>query len=172
MFKLIQFWVAMCLFRARPQDFPASFPVLAVSVLGYFLVNTLLSLVSEPPHRALIASLLDMMVLYLFVRVALLVRQKPERLMQTLSALTGSGAVMGFVALPVVAAGVPGAEAGEISAMVALVWLILLTWSIAVFGHILRHALSVVLPIGMAVAILYIILSYRVMQAFLTPAVT
>ncbi|MGA7799338.1 MAG: hypothetical protein WCC36_00870 [Gammaproteobacteria bacterium] len=157
-------WIDLCLLRAGPQDLPASEVLLALALLAYLAVNVALSLLSWPLRQALAVSLTDLLVLSLFAWAALQWRGKPARFRQTLTALAGTGTVLGLLALPTVAALMAAHRAGGGSGLLGLAWLALLVWSLVVLGHILRHALALSFATGIALGVLYTVLSYGLAQ--------
>lgn len=163
---LLQQWIGICMLRTRPQDLPASTGFLLVSVVAYLATNLVLSLANESFSRALLTALLDLAVLYIFVRISLLVRRVPERLTQTLGALTGSGAILALLAAPLLILARP--DTG-VAVVPAVLWLPLVIWSVGVFGHVMRHALDIPFPAGILMAIAYLVISVRVMQRLLPP---
>ena len=72
------------------------------------------------------------------------------RLPQTLSALAGTGLVFGFISVLLISQ----ADPTSISPTLALVWLGVFLWSLAVDAHIYRHALSIKLNLGLLVAVM------------------
>jgi hypothetical protein len=102
-------------------------------------------------------ALLELAMLTVFVVLLLYLLGKPARIRQTLSALTGAGTLLGLPALLLVIAA-PEQEASPLS----MAWLMLLVWNLLVTAHIMRHALSSSLAIGLAVALLYILVSTQV----------
>ncbi len=157
-------WIDLCLLRANPQDLPASDFLLGLTMLAYLAVNVSLSLLSWALPRALAVSLADLLVLSAFAWTALQWRRKPARFRQTLTALTGTGTVLGLLALPMVAGLMAAQRAGGGAGALGLVWLALVVWSVVVLGHILRHALSVSFGTGIALGVLYTVLSYGLAQ--------
>lgn len=147
----------LCRLRLRPQDLPASQVLLRSVLVAYFLVSAATALTSLPLAPSLVGALVDVGLLGLLTGLALRARAVPERYTQTLTALAGTGTVLGLLALPVLA-GMSAASTGPgLQALLSNLWLILLIWNLVVMGHIARHALSVSLPAGLAVAFLYLL---------------
>lgn len=149
----------ICLLRAGPQDLPAAPRFLALTLVGYFLVDVLILQLGFSFGAALAASLLDVLLLAAFVQVVLRIVAKPERFNQTLAALAGTGQLLGLLALPLIH-GMLNMQATEAaSGGLVLARLAVLAWSLLVTGHILRHALSTSLATGVGVGVLYSLLS-------------
>lgn len=154
----------ICLLRAGPQDLPAAPQFLALTLAGYFLVDVLISQLSFPFGAALAVSLLDLLLLAAFARIVLRIVSKPQRFMQTLAALAGTGQLLGLLALPLIHGLTTAQAAGETASGLAFAWLALLAWSLLVLGHILRHAMSVTLMTGVGVGVLYSLLSVLIVR--------
>ena len=66
-----------------------------------------------------------------------------------------------MLALPLVLWAQPSEVEEQVSALLLSAWLLLLVWNLLVAGHILRHALSTSLGIGVGVALLYALFSMQ-----------
>jgi len=156
MAQLLRFWLKLCLLRAAPQDLPAPNWLLGFSVLCYAVISVLAMTLSYGFSVGVRVALLEAGLLVVFVAALLYLLNKPARIRQTLSALTGSGALLGLPA--VLLAMVMTPEEGT-AQPVSVAWLLLLIWNLLVTAHIMRHALSSSLAIGLGVALLYILVS-------------
>ena len=154
----------ICLLRAGPQQLPAAPQFLALMLAGYFLVGLLISRLSFDLGAAAAMSLLDLLLMAAFAQLALRIVAKPERFIQTLAALAGTGQLLSLLALPLIQRLYAAQAAGDTAAGSALAWLALLIWSLLVLGHILRHALSVSLMTGVGVAVLYSLASVMIVR--------
>jgi hypothetical protein len=107
-------------------------------------------------------ALVDTGMLAGFVLLLLYLQSKTERINQALSALAGSGSLMGLFALPLVLLVDPGQPAAQVPALLAGVWLLLLIWNLFVMAHIIRHALSSSFAVGLGAAVLYALVSMQI----------
>ncbi|MDP1707762.1 MAG: hypothetical protein Q8L89_01595 [Gammaproteobacteria bacterium] len=148
----------LCLLRANPQDLPAAPVLTVVTLLAYTLVSVGLSLPDLGLGRAALWAVLDTGVLAILTHSALLLRRFPERFYQTLAALMGSGALLGLLAWPIVAM-------QNVTAQI-----VMLVWNLAVVAHILRHALSVPLALGILASLGYFMAELLLSLAFMVPA--
>lgn len=139
----------MCLLRAGPQDLPATQSVLTLSLLAYTATSIVLSVTTQSFGSAVLYGLADTLTLAVLTYTLLIVRRLPQRLTQTLSALAGTGVVIGLFALPLVL----------IQNVPPLLLLLITVWSLTVIGHILRHALNVSLPMGILASMGYLLAS-------------
>lgn len=153
---MLRIFVDLCLLRAAPQDLPAARTLLGVTLAAYALVSLMLAAAQLSLSRALLYALLDTLVLALLTHTLLILRRAPARLPQTLSALAGTGAILGVIAWPLTTLDEPS-------------WLlfILLIWSLAVSANILRHALSVSLGVALLASLGYLLMGFAVTGALL-----
>ncbi|AOU97258.1 hypothetical protein BI364_03930 [Acidihalobacter yilgarnensis] len=87
----------LCMMRAGPQDMPASFGWMAFSLAAYLMVSAVNVLPLSGWWGGLLQAVVETAVLVAWVYGALMLTQHPQRLVQTLTALAGSGAVMGLL---------------------------------------------------------------------------
>jgi len=165
MSRLITIWLDICLLRAGPQDLPASRTLLGLTVGSYLLVSLLLSLPGFPGGTAVLVAVLDLGLLVAFTTALLYFFGKWARLQQTLTALTGTGTLLGMLALPMVYLLSQGPEENFIAGLAALFWLFLFGWSLLVVAHIMRHALSIPFPYAIGIAVLYTLVALQLMAA-------
>jgi hypothetical protein len=105
---------------------------------------------------------LDLGLLVVFVLSILYLQNKTARINQTLSAMAGTGAVLGVCALPLVILVQQDQSAEQIPAVLTLLWLVLLIWNLLVMAHIMRHALSSSFAIGLGASLLYALVSMQI----------
>jgi hypothetical protein len=166
--QLIKMFWDICAVKAAPQDLPASSFLLSLALLAYLGTGAVVAAFQWPLSQAILAALLDTVFLTVLSRVLLWARMLSGRFVQTLTALAGSGAVMTVIALPLVMwqsfVGVTDANAPTLPSWLLMIWMI---WNIVVVGHILRHALSTVLPLGIGLAAVYAYITFQLMRIFL-----
>ncbi|MDG4549555.1 MAG: hypothetical protein P9F19_04855 [Candidatus Contendobacter sp.] len=156
---LFELFLDICLFRKGPQDVPAGMALLKLCLLGYGLSGLAVLLLSTPAPVAILQILLDLVLLAGLLHLALLARRHPRRFEQTLSALTGTGTLMGLLALPMMVWIVRQGPNGD-TQLPALLLLGLMAWSITVMAHILRQALDIPVWAGALGALGYTFLSW------------
>ena len=170
---LLRTYFNICLLRANPQDLPASFNLLAVSLFAYLSANIVTFSDTVSWTRALVASVADTLLLVALAHSALLIRHLAIRGRQTLAALAGCGAFISIVAWLATSIAIK-AIAPEISDMdtsvlrelspnqtrgILIVSLLCVAWFVLVFGHIFREALNLPIVGGVAIAMLYTFVS-------------
>lgn len=160
-------WFEQVLLRRAPQDDRFSYPALATALLAYLGVDLLQAAGSSLWSIELAMTLMDTLVMVVFTWAVLQVAGRAARLVQTLTALAGTGALLGLVGLPMMLQADSGHQAaGGPSASLVIGWLTLLAWTIAVQAHIFRHALSTRYGIGLMVAGLHTVLAINLLELF------
>lgn len=169
MFALLRPFLELCLFRCGPQDLPVSGLLLAITLATHVFTGLLLSTPSLAVPQALLAGVLDTGLLGCLTLSVLYLQRHSARLTQTLTALAGAGTLLGLLALPFTAWLHMAHGAGDDTSMPALTLLLLLGWSVAVAGHILRSALSTGFMFGLVVAIVFYWVSINVLNTVFPP---
>ena len=156
---LLDLFLDICLFRKAPQDVPSSRALLRLCLLAYAGSGLLVLLIGAPAQVALLQMLLDLALLSGLLYLGLSARRHANRFEQTLSALTGSGSLLGLLALPLLF-WLSGQPRGDAAALPSMLLLLLMVWSIAVMAHILRHAFEIPIWLGAVLALAYTYLSW------------
>lgn len=168
MIQFIKAFWDICILKAAPQDIPASSFLLGLVLLVYFVSGAAVAALQWPLTQAVLAAFLDTVFLTVICRVLLWARMLSSRFVQTLTALAGSGTVMTVVALPLVlwqtVVGVTDANVPTLPSWLLMIWMV---WNMVVVGHILRHALSTVLALGIGLAAVYAYITFQLMRIFL-----
>lgn len=169
MYPLIEAFLQICLLRRGPQDLPRS-TLLLYLVLGlYALAGVMLALAYQPIPSAIALSLTDTALLSAMTGLLLYLYGRTARVVQTLSALAGTGFLLALAALVPTWWWTTARASGADASLAPLALLALVVWSIAVAGHILRHALSAPFPIGLIVAVVFYWLSASMQTALFPP---
>ena len=168
MFHLIKMFWDICAVKTGPQDLPTSNFLLGLVLLAYFVTGTVVAAIQWPFSQAVLAAVLDTAFLALLSRVLLWTRMLSGRFVQTLTALAGCGALMTVIATPLVLwqtwVGVTDANAPTLPSWLLMIWMV---WNVVVVGHIIRHALSTVLPLGIGLAAVYAYITFELMRIIL-----
>ena len=156
------FW-KICLFKLRPQDLPVSSFLLLVSTVAYAIVGLLVGLTSLSLGEALISTVLDIALVGSMTQLILWIKEMGPRFQQAFTALMGTGAIVGFLALPLAFLQM---QAGEEPAVLPSVLLLgLVMWSLGIVGHILRHTISAPFFVGVMLAVMYMYVSMSIMRS-------
>ena len=167
MWPLLSFFVELSLLRRHPQDLPAAWALVVALGVANVLVGWLGSWsYFETPLQALLASVVDALLLAGLLRATLGFAGHARRFVQTLTAFYGVGVLLGLVLLPVQMLGHLGLLPLE-----ALLSLLALIWVHVVFGHVLRDALELDLWAGILIAIGFTMISLTLINTYLPPPV-
>ena len=168
--------IGICLLRASPQDLPASRAGMLAALVAYAAAGALGVIDVVTFENAILAAAVDTLLLVAVTHVVLQWRQLEIRLTQTLTALAGCGALLSLLvwgaANLAAEAFPPEGVLGSVTAPSlahSWVWAAFLVWYTLVFGHILRHALSITLAAAVAASLCYLIFSTGVAGLFMNP---
>jgi hypothetical protein len=89
MMELVQLFFQIALSRKGPQDLPASTLLLGLTIVGYFLVNFIISLVLPPVEHWQLHLIVEVAFMLGWYAVLLRAFGKPERFLQTATAMFG-----------------------------------------------------------------------------------
>jgi hypothetical protein len=159
MFAILSAWFDLCLLRRAPQDMPASGLLLTIAIICYTATSALANLLGWGRIQAIPVALLDVSLLLAFVFVLLYLQGKLARVMQTLSALYGAGTLVGLATIPLL---LPGWQSGEVPVVAQFFMVALFGWNLVIVAHIMRHAMSSSFATGIAVSVLYSLVSMQV----------
>lgn len=156
---LAKAFLDICLLRKGPQDLPKSIVLLTVCAITYACIDVLLTVQTRSVIESLLVTLVD--VSFLLAVTYLILRQHKlvERWTQTMTALFGTGVILGLFIFPLVYGGGQHQYADWLQQVILFLFLLMVIWNIAVLSHIVRHAISTSIGIGVLIAILYIWMS-------------
>ncbi|MCE7903437.1 MAG: hypothetical protein DYH20_12525 [Gammaproteobacteria bacterium PRO9] len=165
MLPILDAFLQIVLRRRGPEDLPDSRFLLLAAAILYVISQCLLVL---PVYKAVLplarVLAVDILVLCAFLWLLLRLSAHLPRYRQTLTALFGTGAILGACMLPfyywIYAVG-PGAK-GTFWPQLGM--LAVISWSLLVNGHIFSRALSAPLAAGLAVSIGYFFLNFLVVS--------
>ena len=170
MYAIIQPFLEIALFRKAPQDLPESRLLLGIALGAHAVLGMALYAMRKDPLTALIAGATGTLLLVTLTLSLLLINGLAQRTVRTLTALTGIEVVIGVVGLPVTAWLNAATGSSPIDGIAVLAFVVLLLWDLAVFGHVLRHALSAPLPMGVVLALIILVLWVMIMKSLFPDA--
>lgn len=159
MYQLVLLFFEICMLRKGPQDVPASRWLARLAFLPYVLINLLILLISASFAAALLQLLVQTALIVGFTYPLLYFSGNPNRFPQTLTALLGCDAMITFFAIPAMAS-----LETQANQLAYIAMLLLMAWHWLINGNIYRHALDKPLPFGLALALLYILISSQAMS--------
>jgi len=149
--RILAIFIDICRLRQGPQDLPTSSNLLYLSLLLYFFSSTASSLIEIPLQRALLLSLLDVALLVSIIGSLLYIVRYAARFQQTITALAGTGFFFGVISYPLFFW--LNKAKNESNDLTIFLLFIVLSWNLAVYAHILRHALEIKFIAALAVTI-------------------
>lgn len=158
MTELARLYAQIALLRKRPQDVPASMALLVATVLAYIVVNLAVSAVLPPitgPWMQIL--MVDVVFTIVWYAVLLRVARKPERFVQTTTAVFGYQIVLAPLSI---ASGWLIRRFGEDAAWqfpLGLLFIVMLVWTVAVNSHVVKEALEWSTASSVALVILQIV---------------
>ena len=172
--NLFKIFLDVCLLRAKPQDVPYSFQLLAVTavtaVVSYILAlepaMNQFAQVLGTQKSIIVMSIAENAFFALTVWVIIRLRGRQERFVQAITAMFGASTLIRLVVWLIVGlldGGVNSTGAG----LAGILVLGLTLWLVIVYGHIFRNTLEITLVGG----ILYTIASLFVTAMLMTPVI-
>jgi peptidoglycan/LPS O-acetylase OafA/YrhL len=141
--------IDMLRLRSGPQDLPGGWSLAILLSLVYIAQGFVADgILGETDTAA--RSLLAISIQFLAIGMLLKIRNQSSRLPQTLSALAGVGLIFGIFSIILILQANPDEDQPKL----ALIWLAVFLWSLAVDAHIYRRALSTTLSMGILVSVL------------------
>lgn len=145
--------------RTGPQSLPSGWGFTVLFSLLYlsqgFLADQILQETESAP-RGLVAVSIQFLVTYLLLNF----RRMNARLPQTITALAGTGVLFGAISIILMLQARPG----NAQPLLALVWLAVFLWSLAVDAHIYRQAMSTTMSVGILIAVLIFGLNFIALE--------
>jgi hypothetical protein len=153
------FW-DIALWRRGPRDVPPSWALFALVAVLYVTTSAAQSLLIYGPTLAWGRGLADLGLTSVVFGACLAVGRRTNRLLQTLTAVLGTGALLALPMIGILLLGQQLGPDGPLALLLSLVSLPILVWYLFIVGNIVRLALEAPLLTGMAVAMTYFVLSY------------
>ncbi len=151
-YQLFLRFADILLLRRGPQDLPASKYYLVLLILLNLLAGALLFAGQDEGNTESLQTLFDLGLALVMYTTVLYLRGVQGRVVQTLTAFTGTGLLLTLVLFPISLLLAPGADPLFLS-VGRVMFMALLIWSLAVDGHIFRHALDTTMMVGTACAV-------------------
>lgn len=157
MFSLIQPFVNLLLFRAGPQDMPASESVLKIALISCFVTDVLGAMSTLGLSLSMILSAGQIGLLAVFVFLLLKLNDKTDRWLQTLSAIFGALALINIASLPFIQ-NLSLVEDGKLIVTPKLMLVgVLQLWFFITMARILKDAIEI--RMGRAVLLTFLIVN-------------
>lgn len=165
----------LCLLRIGPQDLPYSQTLLGMVIGLNVVLDTASGLLLGKPGMAFAASLVSLVVVVGGVWLLLKMRQLDARFVQAATGICAAALVFSLLAIPIQMAMAPLPDDLSQLSDAQTAGMMMLAglggWSLAVTGHILRHALDRTFLVGILLALAFNISAAAFLQLLLSPRV-
>jgi hypothetical protein len=168
MLHYLKLFYGIMLLRNTPQDVPASHTLFWLTTSFFFIIGVAGGAQILPSQRNLLINVFSIALFLSFLFVLLKSTRRLPRFLQTATAMFGVGCIFRIIELPmdILLANSDLAVSDPMLPIVGMFLFILITYNTLVAGHILKHALSSSMLIGVFCALAYFIL-YIVLIFFL-----
>jgi len=163
--ELFGLFAQIALSRKGPQDLPASSVVLVLTVLGYLLIRFLVSAVMPPTPQWRLHLLIEIGFTLAWYAVLLRTVGKPERFVQTVTAIFGYELVLAPVWIVAIYFSQRVKPEDALYVPVVLLALALAIWIIRAGSYVLKAALELPLAVCVLLTILQIFTGELLMRA-------
>jgi hypothetical protein len=167
--SLFRPFVHLCMFRIGPQSLPVSSFLLGLVLCAHTLMNIFGFMFLMLGPDAVFAGIVGTMLLCSLTYAVLTVQRRQARLVQTLTALAGTITILNLVGLPFASWLKSTYDAGLNTGAPMFIVMILTGWHLTVQAHILRHAMSTPLMVGLTVSLFFFVISVTVLQSLFPP---
>ena len=146
----------ICMLRSGPEDLPHSRALLGVLIIVNFAASMLIGSFVNDFRVAGLSSVTALFFSFAFTKLILL--RKPERFLQTFSAMLGADAIISIASIPSFysAQYLPLSGVAELFFNVTV--FVLSVWVVVVYGYIFSRALSTLMGYGIAISVGYALL--------------
>ena len=147
--ELFGLFAQIAMSRKGPQDLPASYFVLALTVVGYWVVRYIVSLVTPPSDHWQLHLVVEIAFTLTWYAVLLRAVGKPERFVQTATAVFGTWLLLGPPWVVAIHFSQTLSEKDVLYAPMVILALAVAIWIIRATSYVLKHALE--MPIAACV---------------------
>ena len=156
----------ICLLRQGPEALPCSRMLLGALLVISFMISVLIGGMIYSVKAAVLSSVAGLFVSFAFAKILLL--KKPERFLQTFSAMLGTVTLINIVSLPS-SYSLQYLQLGETAELFfGVTGLALFVWVVIVYGYIFSRALSSAMSYGVAISVGYALLHIIVLEMFIS----
>jgi uncharacterized membrane protein YbaN (DUF454 family) len=170
--ELFGLFAQIAISRKGPQDLPASYLLLALTVIGYWVIRYLVSAAMPPTEHWRLHLLVEVVFSLVWYAVLLRVVGKPERFMQTATAIFGSWLLLHppWDIIVHFWQGLPQQHA--LYRPLAILALAIAIWIIRAGSYVLKHALELPILACVILTILQTFTGEMLMRAVSPPPTT
>ena len=165
MYAYLNLLFNISLFKKGPQDIPYSNLLFRLSIIGFALINYLLTQLSTNGFSAVLQVGVEIIIIISFAGLLLYISNKLKRFSQTLCALLGTDALFSMVAIPIISSLI----IDNSNTLASLTMLALMVWNWLVTAHIIRNAIDKPFSFAAGIVILYIVSASYIMGTLFSP---
>lgn len=167
-------FLKICRFEKGPQDLPRSQTFLLLVMAAYICVSPIIPhAFGMPLSTAIIKTWVEIGITFFLTASLLYVTGYYARTLQTLTAILGVDVFFHFVAMPLFILEFYLKSMSVDIGIIQLLAIGLVIWNIAVYAHVLRHALASEFYTGLIVTFIYLVVTVAILQSlFGIPEVT
>jgi hypothetical protein len=158
-------FVDIALHRRSPADLPASQFLLALVLLVDLAIGVTALQIDETLRRAAALLLFDTALYFGAISAALRLFGKPQRFLQTATALVGTDVLLNTILLPLLLWNHALDMPPEQVAAPRLLILLLFFWNLDIGGYVFSQALDRAYVVGVSVMIVYVLTSMALREA-------
>ena len=147
----------MSLFLSSPAKLPYSPASLLLTLITYIIVGEMLLGGDRTLISIIIQISFEVLILFCISFIALKITRKPQRLLQTVSALIGVSLVISIVSLLIMSALPDTGDAEQINPLVLKINLILLLWNLSVLSLIFKRSFDIRTITAGFIALIYFV---------------
>ncbi len=156
----------------KPQDVPAGILPLRIGFVCAFVTYVLALVSLTGMQTAVLTAVVDLVLLGVLIHTALKWFGRAERFAQAYAAFCGASMFVNLAAMPIYlsfSAGFdPATVPAESRTLFDIANFVLMVWTIALLGHIVRHTFEVGMPVSILIAYSYVMLLTFVLGALFT----
>lgn len=170
--ELVRLYAQIALLRKGPQDLPASLALLSATAAAFVVINCAVSLVLPPiPGPWFLQLLIEVLFTYAWYALLLRLVNRPERFLQTLTAIFGYQALLTPLWIATVWLVRQYAGDDALRLPTSLLGLVIVVWRVAINVRIVRTALEWRTGASVAVVILQFLVEQMLLFFLFSPTV-
>jgi hypothetical protein len=169
--ELFGLFAQIALSRKGPQDLPASYLVLALTVAGYWLIRFAVSTLAPPTPQWRLHLVVEILFALTWYAVLLRTVGRPERFVQTATAIFGAWILLGPPWVIAIHFSQTLPVKHVLYAPMALITLAIAIWIIRASSYVLKHALEMPIAACVLLTILQTFTGELLMRAVSPPQI-
>ncbi|MCV6639229.1 hypothetical protein [Candidatus Albibeggiatoa sp. nov. NOAA] len=161
----------ICRLELGPQDLPSSRAFLLLVTATYMCISTIIPIIFEIPIlKAILQTFVEVGITFFLTFSLLYMTGFYARTLQTLTAIMGIDVFFHLIAIPILILELYFKSAGIDIGLTQILAILLVSWNLTIYAHILRHALSTEFFVGFVITFIYLLVTIIILQTlFPTP---